>query len=504
MSDDFGEIRPKSVPLSHGGSESKAQGLEQSAATRRLGLIAALGAAVVALGVVFFVVPDLVAPPASTPMATTPDAPNAPSPASSTSDSELPPYQTLLREQARQQAQDELARFVELQLTLEDQMQVGDWGMDDYDLAKTLATAGDEEFLREEFDASIASYKAASAALTKLIATGEGLFEQAMSAGWAALDARDEKAAQAQFASALTIHPKDSEAQRGYRRAQLLPEVNVLMRQAKNFELAGESDSALAVYEQVRGIDRDTYGLDGAIAETRRADVRNRVNAHLSDGFSALERGRLQAARSAFGAALKLHPGNAVALGGLEQVTEQTTNTRIEALRQQALAAEQAEAWQTASDRYAEVLSLDGNIRFARAGRTRAAEQARAALALSNIAAAPEKLSSKTLFAEAEALLAQAMNLEPRGPKLAALLAQTQRLIEAYRHPVAVTLLSDNETQVTLSTVGQLGSFERKQVNLRPGAYTLIGSRDGCRDVRQQIVVRADMRPIEIRCVERL
>ena len=199
-----------------------------------------------------------------------------------------------------------------------------------------------------------------------------------------------------------------------------------------------------------------------------------------------------------------LPAGNAVALGGLEQVTEQTTNTRIEALRRQALVAEQAEAWQTASDRYAEVLSLDGNIRFARAGRTRAAEQARAALALSNIAAAPEKLSSKTLFAEAEALLAQAMNLNPRGPNLAALLVRTQRLIEAYRHPVAVTLLSDNETQVTLSTVGQLGSFERKQVNLRPGAYTLIGSRDGCRDVRQQIVVRADMRPIEIRCVERL
>jgi hypothetical protein len=41
-------------------------------------------------------------------------------------------------------------------------------------------------------------------------------------------------------------------------------------------------------------------------------------------------------------------------------------------------------------------------------------------------------------------------------------------------------------------------------VSLRPGAYTLIGSRDGCRDVRQKVVVRPDMQPIDIRCIERL
>jgi hypothetical protein len=47
-----------------------------------------------------------------------------------------------------------------------------------------------------------------------------------------------------------------------------------------------------------------------------------------------------------------------------------------------------------------------------------------------------------------------------------------------------------------------LGTFDEKQLTLRPGAYTVIGSRDGCRDVRTSILVRPDMQPVDIRCTE--
>jgi len=67
-----------------------------------------------------------------------------------------------------------------------------------------------------------------------------------------------------------------------------------------------------------------------------------------------------------------------------------------------------------------------------------------------------------------------------------------------------VLLRSDNRTEVTLSTVGTLGAFEEKRLELRPGSYTLIGSRDGCRDIREQIVVRPNMNPVDIRCAETL
>ena len=46
---------------------------------------------------------------------------------------QLPPYQALMREQAREKAEADLAGFVELQLELEQQMRVDTWGQTEYD-----------------------------------------------------------------------------------------------------------------------------------------------------------------------------------------------------------------------------------------------------------------------------------------------------------------------------------------------------------------------------------
>ena len=63
-------------------------------------------------------------------------------------------------------------------------------------------------------------------------------------------------------------------------------------------------------------------------------------------------------------------------------------------------------------------------------------------------------------------------------------------------------LVSDNEMDVRLATVGDLGPFDRKELKLRPGRYLLTGSGNGCRDVRKTIVVAEGMDPIAIVCVE--
>lgn len=503
MSEDFGEIRPKSVPLTHSAPE------RPSASTRPSLRPLAAGASVLLVMatafVVFVVVPDLVQPPTlpGTPATDTAGA-TSDSPRPAARDEKLPPFQALMKEQARARAQEELARFVELQLDLEQTMQVGQWGQAEYDAAKRLATAGDEQFLGESFEAAIESYAKAATALAALIEDGKARFASAMRDGRTALERRDEKNAAGAFARALTISPDDQEAQQGARRAVLLPEVNTAMREAKNHELAAEYRDALAVYERVRAMDPKTAGLEAGIRAARAGIQAETVKGHLSSGFAALEAGRLDAARAAFGQALKLDPGNPVALGGLEQVDDASAGRRLATLRGRAEAAEAAEDWETALQSYVAVLESDGNIQFARDGRQRALAQRRAATGLSRIAASPEKLSSPELFDQASDLLDDAMALTPRGPRLDARIREVTALLAAYRDPIPVVFVSDNRTQVTLSTIGRLGSFERKQLDLRPGSYTVIGSRDGCRDVRADIVVKPNMQPVDIRCTERL
>jgi hypothetical protein len=54
---------------------------------------------------------------------------------------------------------------------------------------------------------------------------------------------------------------------------------------------------------------------------------------------------------------------------------------------------------------------------------------------------------------------------------------------------VAVVVESDGLTEIVLSRVGRLGTLTRRTVELKPGTYTIVGSRRGYRDVRRQLTV---------------
>jgi hypothetical protein len=79
-----------------------------------------------------------------------------------------------------------------------------------------------------------------------------------------------------------------------------------------------------------------------------------------------------------------------------------------------------------------------------------------------------------------------------------------EALVKTSSTPVSVSLHSDNETQVVIYKVGRLGAFSRKTVELRPGTYTVVGTRSGFRDVRLEVTIRPDgpNPPVVVRCEE--
>jgi tetratricopeptide (TPR) repeat protein len=417
---------------------------------------------------------------------------------------ELPPFQQLERERARKVAQDELARFVELEIRLRDELHVEGWGQAQNDTARLLAQAGDEAFVGERFDVAIASYRDARAALEALIADGEARFAQALVDARQAIDARDAEAADEAIHRAQLVHPDHPTVQELARRAGLIPEIVTRLRTARNQELQERWNDAVDTYESVRTLDPATVGLDELIARARDGATGQGLEAQLSQGFAALEQGRLDTAKTAFANALRIDPGNLIALGGQQQAEEKSQLLTIRRLQDDATGAERGERWTEAAAAYQRLLELDANLQFARSGKTRADTQARTLDTLERIAAQPERLSSDQLYADATRILERARGLVPRGPTHAARIDEVAALLEHYATPVPVVLRSDNATDVTLSTVGRLGRFDVKQLELRPGAYTLIGSRDGCRDVRANITVRPSMEPVDIRCEEQL
>jgi hypothetical protein len=104
--------------------------------------------------------------------------------------------------------------------------------------------------------------------------------------------------------------------------------------------------------------------------------------------------------------------------------------------------------------------------------------------------AKPHVLESDQMLANAILLLEEASSAEPEGPQLAALVAKLDHLIKNAKTPVPVILESDNLTEVAVYGVGRLGKFDAYRLNLRPGNYTVVGTRDGYKDVRLQMVVK--------------
>ena len=89
---------------------------------------------------------------------------------------------------------------------------------------------------------------------------------------------------------------------------------------------------------------------------------------------------------------------------------------------------------------------------------------------------------------------------------LARKITALQSLISQASTPVPVQLRSDGETEVAIYHVGKLGRFVQHQLQLLPGTYTVIGSRQGYRDVRKQMTVAPGSASVsqQIVCEERI
>ena len=90
------------------------------------------------------------------------------------------------------------------------------------------------------------------------------------------------------------------------------------------------------------------------------------------------------------------------------------------------------------------------------------------------------------------------------GPRLGGQRDQLSQLLKRAATPLTVKLVSDNVTDVSIYKVGKLGSFETRELELRPGTYVAVGSRPGYRDVRLEFRVapEIDRQPVVVRCEE--
>jgi tetratricopeptide (TPR) repeat protein len=403
----------------------------------------------------------------------------------------------------RQDSQGVLAEIVAIRDRLR-ASGVEQWAEADFQQALDQVEAGDERYSYGDYGASLEQFRQARERLTAIEDMGQQKLADAKAAAAEAIESLNLNVAAASIGLATTIAPDDPEVRALAARGATLEQV------AAHIE-AGDEALARDAYQAARAEYRQAVDLDPAHERAARslAAAGTEVTAstyrgHMSRGFAALERGDFPAARAAFAEAGRIFPGDEAVTKALAQVKNREEAGFVNSELRRAADFEASERWAEALSIYEALLAEDPSLTEAKVrvipSRVRADLDER----LSGYIEEPLRLSSETGYRAAQVALDDARGIPNPGERLRGQIDRLEVLIQRANSPVDVVFKSDNQTHVVLFRIADLGQFEQKSVQLRPGNYVAAGTRKGFRDVRVEFTVTGEpmQSPVVVRCEE--
>jgi tetratricopeptide (TPR) repeat protein len=276
------------------------------------------------------------------------------------------------------------------------------------------------------------------------------------------------------------------------------------MSQGAQAENDGDLAAARAAYQQAMARDADYRPAVEAHARVSNRLAALAFQAAMTRALTALDNGRLADAGRALQEAATIRPDDIAVRDARQRLAAARQASRLATLRREADVQASAEDWKAAAALYRQALKVDRNAGFASDGLARAQARARLHEQIDHYLERPSRLYSDEPLSNAGELLEGAAAAPAAEPKLARKLTRLQKLVREAGTPLPVSLHSDGKTEVAIYHVGRLGRFETHRLKLKPGDYTVVGSRKGYRDVRKTLSVRPGESAAElvIRCEE--
>ena len=325
----------------------------------------------------------------------------------------------------------------------------------------------------------------------------------------AAIESSDAEKATGLSQTLSQMAPDSAEVVEAVERVATIPEVAVLIENARSLFAERSFSEALEQIQSAISLDPAHKRLQALAKDYRSALTDDRFQKAMTQGFEALEAGNFAAAKTAFNSAAALKPNDKSPGVALAQAEEAEILSALNRYVVTAERQERGENWDAAAASYKEALALDPSLVQASEGLARAEPMADLFSRLNTIVEKSARLVDPIILSDAQTTVneAKAVLNESDGngamPKLEALWNQTIKIVENASTPLPVTIASDGATEITIKRVARLGTLTSRTVSLRPGQYQLLGSRVGFRDVLVTLNVGVDREnSIDIRCTE--
>jgi len=367
------------------------------------------------------------------------------------------------------------------------------WAARDWQLAINTAQQGDQEFGERSFAEALEAYQYAGEQLQTLLDNREHILQQSLDSGWQYLQEDRVIDSSAEFERVIAMQADHQQAQLGLERAAVREQVLELVTSARQAEISNTLELAAEAYNLALQLDPLYLPAREALKEVE-TELHNRAfQDSMGLALQALDDGRFTVAEEALKEAARIYPEDPALKETLQRLSSARRQANLSSLRKRAEELIKNEDWTAAIDQYHRALKIDSQASFARNGLERAQEKQQLHRQLDHYLNDTTRLYSDDPLENAGKLLAANQQTAAGEPLLAAKLAALQQAVTLAVIPVELLILSDNLTQVTIYKVGRLGSFEQKRLSLRPGKYTVTGSRQGYRDVLKVIELRPGM-----------
>jgi hypothetical protein len=399
--------------------------------------------------------------------------------------------------QQEQAAEQKLAEYMELKNEL-DRRGAEQWGGEAYTRISETGRQADRLLMDQSYVLAEAKYSEAITDARALAGQAGEALEKLLQEGRSALDRGDGTLAQEKFSSALMIDPANSLAQNGLQRSKTIEQVMQLLASGKQHEENNKFSLAMADYQSALDLD--------PVAETARAGLKRvktiiqdrEFQQLISEGLAAYHNRDYRLARSKLLKAKSLKPNSREVRDALIEVDAAMRLSQIEKFKQKALASADAEEWAPALDANLQILKIDPTIQFAIEGKNQSMQHIQIEKRIDFFMNTPGVLENEKQLENALKLLQETNAMLSKGPKLSARLDKLEKLIIDAQTPIRVIIESDNLTDIAVYKVGKLGRFGQRELELKPGTYTVMGARDGYKDIRRKIVVKAGQKPMRI------
>ena len=405
--------------------------------------------------------------------------------------------------QARSEAEALLAELIALETTLQDHA-VQKWAAEEYAQALEQGRLGDEYFRQRQYAQAIAPFKTAMVMLQTLQQRIQPTLTRALTRAEQALMQADEAAARQQFELARAIDSNNPRAINGLKRVPVIRQLFAVLQRAGSLESHGRLQQAKSAYQQALALDPQSQQAKSALARVENKLREQAFERMIAAGYQALQNAQYADARAAFNAAKTLSPNAEKPDLGLATVAQAVRREKIAGLLFEAEHFDALQQWPQAARSYEKILQLDSRHQAAQQGLAKSRAKAKLLAALNTALDPAAQLYRPEVLAQAENLLRQITLLESPGSMIEQQAVQLRQRVRVATTPVAIILESDNTTEVTVFKVARLGAFNKHQLQLRPGPYTIVGTRNGYRDVRLAINVSPQGGPavITVRCEE--